>query len=65
MAPGARSKFGAPMVELDLFRKQIYCFEGSTCDIVGTFQLPHSDSAPGELCSPCSSRYASGVVALL
>ena len=23
----------------------------STCDIVGTFRCPHSDSAPGELCS--------------
>jgi len=27
MAPGARSKFGAPMFEPELFRKQIYCIE--------------------------------------
>jgi len=56
MAPGARSKFGAPMFEAQLFRKQIYCIEESTCDIFGTFQRPSSDSAPGELfpsCPPC------------
>jgi len=28
----------------------MYCIEESTCDIVGTFQRPHSDSAPRELC---------------
>jgi len=47
MAPGARSKLGAPMLEPELFRKQI---EESTCDICGTFRRPCSDSAPGELC---------------
>jgi len=56
MAPGAKSKFGATMVELDLFRKQIYCFEESTCDIVGLFSVSRNNSAPGELCTP---RYAS------
>jgi len=55
MAPGAKSKFGAPVVEPapswskfgalvvepELFRKQIYCTEESTYDIVGTFwRLP-------------------------
>jgi len=62
MGPRARSKFGAPMFEAEVFRKQIYSIEESTCDIVGTFLLrsdpvspevirrPHSDSAPGELC---------------
>jgi len=50
MAPGAGSKFGAPMFEREVFRKQMYCIEKSTCDIVGTFRRPHSDSAPGELC---------------
>jgi len=54
MAPGARSKFGAPMFEPEVFRKQIYCIEESTCDIDGTFARPRSDSAPGELCLPCS-----------
>jgi len=54
MAPGARSKFGAPMFEPELFRKQMYCTEESTCDS-GTFWCPpviwrpHSDSAPGKL----------------
>jgi len=37
MAPGAKSQFGAPMAEPELFRKQICCIEESTCDIVGTF----------------------------
>jgi len=27
MAPGARNKFGAPMFESEVFRKQMYCFE--------------------------------------
>jgi len=42
MAPGARSKFGAPMFEAEVFRKQIHYTEESTCDIVvvGTFRRP-------------------------
>ena len=61
MAPGAKnkfgalvvepaptwSKFGAPMVEPELFRKQIYCTEESTCDIVGTFRRPQWLGARG------------------
>jgi len=35
-----RSKFGAPMIESEVFRKQMYCIEESTCDIVGTFRPP-------------------------
>jgi len=31
---------GDPMVEPELFRKQIYCTEESTCDTVVTFRLP-------------------------
>jgi len=27
MAPGARSKFGAPVLEPEIFRKQMYCIE--------------------------------------
>jgi len=46
MAPVARSKFGALMFEPEVFRKQMYSIEESTCDIVGTFRLPLSDSAP-------------------
>jgi len=26
----------------------MYCIKGNTCDIVGTFQRPHSDSKPGD-----------------
>jgi len=46
MAPGARSKFGAPMFETEVFRKLMYCTEESICDIVGTFWRPRSDLAP-------------------
>jgi len=42
MATGARSKFGAPMLEPEVFRKQMHCIEESTCDIVGTFRRPRS-----------------------
>ena len=45
MAPGAWSKFGAPMFEPELFRKQIYCIEESACDIFGIFRRPRSDLA--------------------
>jgi len=37
MAPGERNKFGAPMFEPEVFRKQMYCFEKSAYDIVVTF----------------------------
>jgi len=40
MASGARSKFGAPMFETEVFRKQMYCIEESTYDNVGTFWRP-------------------------
>jgi len=32
MAPGARSKFGSPILEPEVFRKQMYCIEVSICD---------------------------------
>jgi len=65
MAPGARNRFGAPMFEPDeVFRKQMYCIEGSTCDIVETFRrLPQWFDArivtrrPGN-CAPLPPRYA-------
>jgi len=38
MAPGARSQFGAPVFEPEIFRRQVYCIEESTCDIVATFR---------------------------
>jgi len=47
MAPGARSKFGAPMFKPEPFWKQMYCIEESTCDICWDFSAqPRSDSAP-------------------
>ena len=40
-------KFGAPIFEPEVFRKQIHCIEESTCDIVGTFRRsPQSFGAP-------------------
>ena len=66
--PGARSMFGAPLFEPEVFRKEIYCIEGSNCEIVGTIwrpqqifgaaaviRRPHNDPAPGEL-FPLSPR---------
>jgi len=39
-------KFGAPMFEPEVFRKQIHCIAESTCDIVGTFRrFPQSFGA--------------------
>jgi len=58
MVPGARSKFGATMFEPEVFRKQMYCIEKSTCDIVGTYwHSPQTFSTPilirrRENCSP-------------
>jgi len=39
---GARDnkKFGALMLEPEVFPKQMYCIEESTCDIVGLFRRP-------------------------
>jgi len=48
----ARSMFGASIVEFEVFCKQMYCIEESTCDLVGTFRCPYSDSAPVELYPP-------------
>jgi len=65
MASGARNKFGAPMFEPEVFRKQMYCIEKRTCDIVGTFRrspqsfgATRSDLAPGKLCLTCLTRYS-------
>jgi len=46
MVPGAKNKFGAPMFEPEVFRKQMYCIEESACDILGLFGAPKSISAP-------------------
>jgi len=45
------------MLEFEVFRKQMYCIEESTCDIVcflappQSFGAPRSDSAPGHFAS--------------
>ena len=69
--PGQGTSLAPPMFEPEVFRKQMYCIEESTSDIIGTFQRPcshltplaviwrpHSDSAPRELRPPYPPRYA-------
>jgi len=56
MAPGARSKFGAPMFEPEVFRKQMYCTEVVT--LLWLFGAPQSFSAliviwRPDNCAPC------------
>jgi len=46
MGPGARSKFDTPMFVTEIFQKQTYCIDESTCDIVWTFWRPRSALAP-------------------
>jgi len=54
------------MFETEVFRKQMYYIEESTCDTVGIFGARGSDSARGELCPfppslcPCSAVRDSG-----
>jgi len=58
MAPGARSKFGAPMFEPEVFRKQMYCIQESACDVVETFWRPHKHSVPPAVCQSPQSDSA-------
>jgi len=44
------------MFELEVFRKQIYCIEESTCDIFGGFRRP-GNCAP--LVTPLGGKYFS------
>jgi len=39
-------KFGTLMFEPEFFRKQMYCIEKSTCDIVRTFRRPPRSNFP-------------------
>jgi len=57
---GARGKykFDASMFEPEIFLKEIYCIEESTCDIVGIFRRPSSDSASGDGALLVPPRYA-------
>jgi len=57
MGPGARSKFGAPMFEPEVFRKQMHCTEVLVM-LLGLFGAHHSFGAlivirrPGNF-APC------------
>jgi len=70
MATGARCEFDAHIFEPEVFRKQMYCIEECTCDIVRIFWRPSNHSAhpqyfsvlrvirrPGN-CAPLPLRYA-------
>jgi len=53
------------MFEFEVFRKQMYCIEENTCDIVWTFWRPRSDSAPVVIRRPgnsAPSRYVPATV---
>jgi len=52
MAPGARSKFGVPMFEPGVFRKQTYCLKKVLATWLGLFGVHLNDSAPVELFPP-------------
>jgi len=54
MAPGARSNFGAPMSETEVFRKQMQptALKQVLVTLLGLFGSPRSDSASGELRPP-------------
>jgi len=64
MAPGARSKFGAPMFKFGVFRKQMHWIEVLLVTLLGLFGAPtiicrpYSDSVPGELFPLHPRRYA-------
>jgi len=45
MVPVARSTFGAPMFEIEVFWKQMYCIEEVLVTLLGLFGLPRSHSA--------------------
>jgi len=51
MGPGERNKFGDPIFEPEVLRKQMYCFEKSSYDIVVTFWLPEMIRHLGK-CAP-------------
>jgi len=54
---GARNKFGAPILESEVLWKEIYCIEGSICDIVRNFRRP-----PQPFGAPLSDFGARGIV---
>jgi len=61
MAPGARSKFGDPVFEPEVFRKQIYCTE-VLVTLLGHFGALIVIWLPGNR-APYPRRYAPGYCA--
>jgi len=51
MSLGARSEFGAPMFEPEVFRKQMCCIEESVVTFLGPFGAPAVIRRPGN-CAP-------------
>jgi len=51
MAPGERSKFDAPMIETDVFQKQMYCMKKVPVTLLGLFGAPIMTRRPGN-CAP-------------
>jgi len=49
MAPVVRCKFGAPIFEPKVFRKQMYCIEESIWNIIGTFRCSRSQARRQDL----------------
>jgi len=58
MAPGARSKFGAPVFESEVFRKQMYCIK-VLVTLLGFFGALIVIGRPGNH-APYPRRYAPG-----
>jgi len=49
MGPGARSKFGVPMFEPEVFRKQMYCIEKALMTLLGAMaQCPPPCASSGD-----------------
>jgi len=46
------------MFETEVFRKQMYCIEESTCDIVGNFRRPGIVLPLSSLVTPLSRTYS-------
>jgi len=51
MTPGARSKFGAPMFEPEVFRKQMHVLKKVLVTLLGLFGAPMVIQRPGN-CAP-------------
>jgi len=50
--PGARSKFGAPCLNLRSFGTKLIALKKVLVTLLGFFGTSHSDSAPKNMCAP-------------